>query len=262
MILGISEIKEITARMSETIGVDYNGYKMSFLRRRLPKVFEELHLTKIADFYALLADRKGADEIAYRMIVPDTELFRDPSVWRQLRKRLEAKQQLKVWFPMLSNGYELYSLMVILRQLGGREIKIVVNSESQKAIDNVHNVHIPAKSKEVNESNFERLEATDDKVENYIELTDDGARMKSELLQGVEFHHNWFLSEPAATYDLIIARNRLLYYDYQLHERAVARFGESMVEGSILCIGTKEQLLHKLPNVQADKNVEGLYIKG
>lgn len=261
MFLAINDIKEIAVKMTETIGVEYTSYRFSFFRRRISKIFDELHINKVQDFYSLLANKKSADDIAYRMLVADTEMFRDPSMWRQMRKMLIDRQQLNVWLPTLTNGYELFSLLAILKQANVKSPRVVVNSESQQAIDNVRNVVIPAKIHEVGVSNFERLELADDSIDNYVDVVNDGYSFKNSMLENVEFRNKWFLSEAVERYDLIIARNAMIYYDNSLQERAIKRLSESMERNTILCIGVKEQLLYKIPNLNTKASADGLYVK-
>ena len=261
MFLAINDIKEIAAKMTETIGVEYTSYKFSFFRRRLSKVFDDLHINKVQDFYDMLADKKSADSIANRMMVADTEMFRDPSMWRQLRKLLMDRSQLNVWLPILTNGYELFSLLVILKQANIANARIVVNCESKQAIDSLQSVVIPAKVQEVNVSNFEHLEVTNDSIDNYVVSSSDGYVFKTDMLANVEFRNRWFMNEPAEKFDLIIARNAMIYYDNSLQERAIKRLSESIERNTILCIGVKEQLLYKIPNLNTKNAADGLYVK-
>lgn len=261
MFLAINDIKEIAVKMTEVIGVEYTSYKFSFFRRRLSKIFDDLHINKVQDFYTMLADKKSADNIAYRMLVADTEMFRDPSMWRHLRKFLTDKPEPKIWLPVLTNGYELFSLLVILKQANIANARIVVNCESKQAIEGLQSVIIPAKVQEVNISNFERLEVTNDSIDNYVVSTTDGYAFKTDMLANVEFRNRWFMNEAADKYDLIIARNAMINYDSQLQERVIKRLSESIERNTILCIGVKEQLLYKIPNLNTKNAADGLYVK-
>lgn len=258
MFLTINDIREIGAQMSAKIGVDYTGYSINFFRRRVIAMFEELGVRKIQDLESMLDDAVKADEIAHLMTIPGTEMFRDPSFWRALRKILSGKQSLTVWMPNLTNGFELYSLMVLLNQIGINNIKVVGQVQSDITLKDIKTLSIPEKYDEVNRSNFERLESGT-KYEDYFESTENGIKPKSNLLENVTFVKGWFMDSAVEKYDLIIFRNILLEYGPRLHEKAVERLAASLNDGGMLAIGIKEQLLTKTTNLKPHEAGESIY---
>jgi len=258
MFLTINDIKEISAKMNEKIGVEYTGYSINFLRRRVTYVIEKLGLHKIQDLYNMLEDPTCADEIAYEMSIPGTEMFRDPGFWRSLRKNLSAKKTLNIWFPNMTNGYELYSLLILLRQMGISDYVVTCNVQSSKTENSIVSMIIPEKSDDVHHSNFERLESGT-KYDDFFEKTDEGLKPLGDLLKGVKFVKGWFIDNPVEKYDLIIFRNILLEYGVRLHEKAVNRLAESLNPGALLAIGIKESLVSRETSLKPIDKDESIY---
>lgn len=258
MFLTITDIKDISTAMSEKLKVDFADYNLSFMKRRLLRAFDTLSVHKVNDLINMLNDEQKCDEIAYLMQVPATEMFRDPAFWRALRKNIADKKQISVWLPHLTNGYELYSLVILLKQIGITNARIVASTFSQKVIDKVKELNITSKIDEVNRSNFERLE-TNSNFDEYVDIDDNSTTLKSNLLDSVEFHKEWFINEKIEKFDLIIFRNVLLNYNAQLHERAIERLIKSLNDGGLLTIGIKEVILPRTLHLDEVNVSEGIY---
>lgn len=258
MFLTINDIKEISAKMTEKIGVEYTGYSINYLRRRVSHVIEQLGLHKVQELLALLDDSEGKDKIAYEMMIPGTEMFRDPGFWRVLRKNLSGKKSLNIWLPNLTNGYELYSLLVLLRQMAISDYTVTCNILSSKVESDVVSMTFSEKTDEVHRSNFERLESGT-KYEDFFEQTDEGFKPKGDLLKGVKFVKGWFIDSPVEKYDLIIFRNILLEFGVRLHEKAVNRLAESLNPGGLLAIGIKESLVSRETSLKSLDKDESIY---
>lgn len=259
MFLTINDIREISSKMSEVIGVDYTGYSINFFRRRVTALFDKFGIHKIQDFYALLSDKKKVDEIIYEMTVPATELFRDPAFWRSLRKNLVGKTSLSVWLPNLTNGFELYSLLVLLKQIGIENVKVVGNLLSDMIEAEIRTLNIPQKYDEVNRANFERLESGM-KYDDFFRTDSDGiVRPIGNLLSKVVFVKKWFMNCSIEKYDLIIFRNILLEYGPILQEKAVDRLVQSLNQGGMLATGIKENPTSRTTALKPVEKDESIY---
>ncbi len=260
MFLTINDIKTIAQEMKLKLGIDYPGFSMSFFRRRLNYVFEAMNIHRIQDFNSMFASIVKVDEIAHYMSVPCTEMFRDPGFWRRLKKYLSGRNNLRIWIPNLSNCYELFSLVVILHQIGNKDYKIVANCISEKTEKTIVALKVPSKDDQVNRSNFERLETPDDSYENYFVKKDDGkVYIKPELLKNVEFRVGWFMNREVETFDFVLVRNVLVDYAMPLYEKAAQRLCQSVGEGGLLALGVKERFAVKIPSITLVDETESIY---
>ncbi len=259
MFLTINDIREISAKMTDAIGVDYTGYSINFFRRRVTTLFDKLGIHKQQEFFALLTDNDKRNEIAYEMTVPATELFRDPAFWRSLRKNINGKEKLSVWLPCLTNGFELYSLLILLKQIGITNVKVVGNTMSSVSEAEIRTLNIPQKYDEVNRSNFERLESGT-KYDDFFHTDTDGiVRPIGNLLDNVTFVNKWFMNCPIEKYDVIIFRNILLEYGPTLQDKAIERLMQSMDQGSLLAVGIKEDPTSRTTALKPVEKDESIY---
>lgn len=260
MFLSINDIKNLSVKMKEAIGIDYTGYALSFFRRRLNGVLEKNCIHKISEFESMLEDSEKAGMIASEIGVPCTEMFRDPAFWRSIKKLLVDRNGIKVWFPLLTNGFELYSFLIVMKQLDLKDVEIVVNCESDYQIRNLKKRFIPNKVDEINRSNFERLESTD-KYDEYVIENELGHELKPELFTNVVFKKCWYMNDVNSSekYDLIIFRNHLTDYGYALHEKAVRYICSRLNKGGLLAIGIKETLLVRDLEVSEVNENESIY---
>ncbi len=259
MILTINDIKSIAAQLQQRLGIEYTSFALSFFRRRLMNAVEKLNIHRQQEIADMLTSMVKLDEIAYRLSVPCTEMFRDPAFWRALRKHLGTVDKPTIWLPNVTNGYELFSLMILLRQIKKVDAKIKVNCVSEKIVAEIKSLVYPTKADEINRSNFERLEWTDS-FDDYVHKEDDGRQLfDASLLEGVDIRVGWFMNQPVEKYDVIVFRNQLLEFTVPMHEKAVTRLCESMNDGGILAIGIKEKLLVKVPMISVVNESENIY---
>lgn len=244
--------------MQQKLEIDYPSYALSFFRRRLNYVFDKMNVHKLQDFNEILDDREKRDLVMYYMSVPATEMFRDPAFWRTLRKLLQGRKEISIWFPDLASGDELYSMMILLRQLAISKVRVVANCTSQKAIDCIKTRAISTKTDPINRSNFERLESGDN-FDNYVTVNAEQIELKPEVIQGVEFRKAWFMNEHPEKYDLIIFRNVLLNYGPQLNDNAMRILYKSLNDKGLLTIGIKETIGQKTQIIHAINANEGIY---
>lgn len=261
MVLTINDIRNISAKMSEALKIDYTNFNTSFLRRRLLYCFDKMLVHKASEIDAVLADKQKTDALLYHMLVAGTEMFRDPGFWRSLNKQLSSRKgtQIRIWLPELTNCYELYSLVIFL-EANGYDAVITVNSTSQKVIDEVKSLQIPLATDELNRSNFERTEFNTN-YSDYVEINEEKTQttLRYGMLSKVTFKNRWFMNELPGKYDLIIMRNVLLAYNKPLHERAVGVLVGSLDSKGLLALGIKELPLLKTTMFSAIDATESIY---
>lgn len=243
MFLSINDIKEIAEKLEQATGIEYSKCSFSSFKRAVTSVIETLNIKKVQELHAMCDDKAKLDQIKRMLEVPCTELFRDPGFWRSLRKMMLNKSSLRIWLPNLTNGYELYSLVTVLKDSGILDKAVIVaNAVSQSIIDDVKAGVISKETAEVNAANFERLEGST-QYSDYVTHNEEKMeyRFNTELLKDVTFENRWFLKTPQAKYDVVIFRNILLNYDPLLHEKAMNFLTGTLDSNGLLAIGIKEQ---------------------
>ncbi|WP_430812492.1 MULTISPECIES: CheR family methyltransferase [unclassified Carboxylicivirga] len=241
----ISELREIAERLSSELDMPFQHMTHSFLKRRLSAYFDSCAIRKPDQLFEHLQDDQSLDAFKRFFTVNTTELFRDASFWRQLRKIMREKyssQALHIWFPEVSTGEELYSLLILMDELGLMDsAQITVNHSSQAALDTLKEGLLSNKKNDVNAYNYKRFEG-EYTLDKYFEERDGARYLNKALLRSVTFVQAGLNNVPAAKCNIVILRNSLIYYtrDYHLLLRDI--IDGVLTRGGYLCLGVKEQL--------------------
>ncbi|MFW6224983.1 MAG: CheR family methyltransferase, partial [Bacteroidota bacterium] len=101
---------------------DFSNYSDRSLKRRITKILMDNKM----DMKMLVKKIKGSSEfvenIVQRITVNTSELFRDPDVWQDIKYRILPKYKnrnlINIWHAGCSLGQEVYSMLIILNELG------------------------------------------------------------------------------------------------------------------------------------------------
>ena len=252
MNFSIIEIKEIVATVSMYKNMDYSGYGISFMKRRLTNIFEMYNIRKISQFYELIKEDYTRDRVIGEIFVEATEMFRDPSFWRFLRDNVlkTIPTDTTIWFPSETSGHEILSLAIMLKEMNlNDDIKIICNNPTNYCCNNIRKGILKTTNFEINHSNYKRLENLD-LFENYFtkdtncytavkELTDSILCKQTDFTNAIE-------DDKIA---LIFARNQALCFNHSFSAQYFKMLHEKLMPGGYIAIGIKE----KMPTSTADK---------
>lgn len=176
-----------------------------------------------------------------------SEMFRDPAYFRALREQviphLKTYPSLKVWIAGCANGEEFYSLAILFREEGLEERTIfyctdISPAALQKAEAGIYDLDRLAQFSENHKLAGGRASLSDYYTAAYGAAVFD----KSLRKRAVFAEHNLASDSVFAEAQLISSRNVLIYFDRDLQDRALSLFGESLVRGGFLGLGSKETL--------------------
>lgn len=202
------------------------------------------------------------EKIVKEITVNTTEMFRDPPVWHALRydimPRFVGRESLKIWHPGCSTGQEVYSMMILLNELGklenahiyGSDINSDVIEKARKGVYKYRfNLNYLENFDAVIKENPRDPEAFSDvPYEKYFHLdkTRDNINMHDFLKEKVEFKKMDLVRDPnpfEVKYDLILCRNVIIYFNYELQNKVFKLFLDNMTQGGCLILGVHETIL-------------------
>src|SRR4030042_3388955 len=101
---------------------DFSQYSEKSLKRRLAKVLADNKLTLPLLINCMKNDSKFVEKVVNEITVNTTELFRDPQVWQAIRyailPKLKNNSVINIWHAGCSTGQEVYSMLILLNELG------------------------------------------------------------------------------------------------------------------------------------------------
>ena len=246
--LNNQEIEAIIDFLRLKTGTDLSNYARASLNRRINRFFEMKKLTGVGEFKERLQkDKEFTDVFIDEITVNVTEMFRDPGFWIELRNtvfpKLAGKRIINIWHAACSTGEEVYSMAILLKEAGLLDkARIVATDLNGTALKKSREGVYTLKSQSLNERNYALFSGAR-KLSDYYERQDNLVKFDDALVKNVEFKkHDLVRDGVIGVFDLILCRNVLIYFNFNLQEKVLELFTRSLSEDSFLGIGSKESI--------------------
>lgn len=247
----INEIRTLCHVIHEKYNYDFNNYAISSFKRRIIRIFE---LFKVGSM-AMLIERVKTDPIFFKLFINEitvnvTEMFRDPSLWRELRDKIlpnlfSTHEQIKIWHAGCSSGEEVYSMAILLKEQGWlNKVKLYATDIDDAILIKAKEGKYSTKNVlEINEKNYIRY-GGNSVLSNYYKEENGMVKMDQSLVENVVYKkHDLVKTGVFNKFDMVLCRNVLIYFNQQLQNDVFRMFHESMFNYSYLIIGSKETLI-------------------
>jgi chemotaxis protein methyltransferase CheR len=241
---------------------DFSNYSLKSLKRRIFKIMSDTGLNISEIRSKIQDDKEFMVKVVKNLTINTTELFRDPKVWRSILYDILPlylnRGSIKVWHPGCSTGEEVYSLMIILSKLGILEKSEIYASDIN---NDVLNVASEGKYKySFNQhfiDNFNSVINTDKDLKEIIPCTSHENYFNVNKVYDV-IKMNAFLKEKPfykvidlvkdenlfnTTFDLIICRNVIIYFNYELQNKVLDLFYKNLNKNGCLVLGLHESIM-------------------
>jgi chemotaxis protein methyltransferase CheR len=243
---------KLSRRITQVAGLAAEAYKPRCLRRRIAVRMRAHNVTSYEDYLHILETAPDElQKLSDALTINVTKFFRNIELWHRLRDSIcpalwrETKGPLRVWSAGCASGEEPYSLAILFattapaaRRTEMME-RLVIDATDidrvclERAREGVYPAsafsetpaeYVDAYTEEMSGSRRRVKDAVRRAVQvNRLDLTRDAPRQKS--------------------YDLIVCRNVLIYFDRVMQERLFAIFAEGLRPGGILVLGKVETIL-------------------
>ena len=241
---------------------DFSDYSEKSLMRRIAKVLAD-NKTDITTLISSLKNNKSfLERIVKDITVNTTELFRDPQVWHNLRysvlPRFKNNQTINIWHAGCSTGQEVYSMMILLNEMDllsrtkiyATDINTdVIETAKSGAYKYRFNIgYLDNFDKVIKENPYNYDEFYDVPYEKYFKID----KNKDEIVMNkflrdfpnykkldlVKDNNLFYIK-----YDLILCRNVIIYFNYELQNRVFDLFYSNLYPKGCLIVGLHETIL-------------------
>ena len=229
-------------------GYDFRNYSKASIRRRIRRRFSRSGLKTISEMqHKLLNDKQFFEVLLLDLTVNVTEMFRDPSFFRTIRKTVipELKKQpfIRVWHAGCSSGEEVYSTAILLNEEGLYKNTLIYATDVNEAVLDKAKKGIFSIDRMKDYTRNYRNAGGIASFADYYTARYDHAIMDNSLKKNIVFSdHNLVTDDVFGEMNLIICRNVLIYFSSELQERVFGLFWESLRSGGFLCLGSKETI--------------------
>ena len=243
-----NEIEHLIKDVYESYGYDFSLYSRASFKRRVNRICVIDRFTSYAELrYQVLNDGDYFKHFIEEITVNVTEMFRDPLFFKSLREKILPQlgtfPLIRIWVAGCSTGEEAYSIAILLKEAGlyhkcliyGTDINPSVLETARAGIFPMH--HMKTYSE-----NY-MLSGGKKDFSDYYTANYDNARFDKSLQEKLILStHNLVSDSSFNSFQLIVCRNVLIYFDKELQERVFGLFDASLENLGYLALGSKETL--------------------
>jgi len=242
------EISLLLEVVYQKYGYDFRQYSEAHIRRRLLNRMTMSGLESISQMQSMvLNDETFTSSLLQDLSITVTEMFRDPGFYKSLRENvipvLKTYPFIKIWHAGCSTGEEAYSMSIILQEEGLYDRTTIYATDfNQQVLDYAKQGIFSNKMMKEYTTNYQ-LSGGKESFSNYYTSDDTNVIMNQSLKKNIVWaNHNLVTDSVFAEVHLILCRNVLIYFDRNLQNKVQKLFYNSLIDGGILCLGSKESL--------------------
>ncbi|MEH0154589.1 protein-glutamate O-methyltransferase CheR [Limibacter armeniacum] len=246
----IAELRKLTQFIEDKFEYDFKNYAMSSFKRRIKRVLELYKFRSVDSLINKLTTNPSFfQEFVSEITVNVTEMFRDPTFWKALRESIlpeviQEHQKVNIWHAGCSSGEEVYSMTILLEEMGMLDKANIIASDIDLAvIDKAKSGAVSLKNMELNQQNYERF-GGEYSLSKYFKEEGGRAYLLPRLMDKVSFKKHDLVKDKAfSKFDLILCRNVMIYFNQTLQNDVLYKLHESLFRYGNLAIGSKESLI-------------------
>lgn len=227
---------------------DFRNYAMASVKRRLRQAREQLGFPTISAIQeSVLHDEAMLPRLLGYLTVQVSEMFRDPSYFRALREKvvphLKTYPSLKIWIAGCSGGEELYSFVILFREVGLEDRTIFYATDINQDALRIAESGVYGLDRIQLFTENHRKSGGKSSLSDYYTTGYGRATFDRSLRDRVVFSDHSLVTDAVfGEMNLISCRNVMIYFDRPLQDRAIGLFKDSLARKGFLGIGAKESL--------------------
>jgi len=229
-------------------GYDFRQYSAAHIKRRILNRMAMSgldHISQLQEY--VLNDEVFASIFLHDLSITVTEMFRDPGFYVSLRENviplLKTYPYIKIWHAGCSTGEEAYSMAIILQEEGIYERTTIYATDfNQIALNQAKEGIFSNRMIKEYTTNYQ-LSGGERSFSDYYVSDYENVIMNQSLKKNIVWaNHNLVTDSVFAEVNVVLCRNVLIYFDRDLQNKVQALFYASLLNGGILCLGSKEGL--------------------
>lgn len=245
-ILNKEEVYSFLNELNIIYGYDYTEYQIDSIMRRINiamikegicnfSLFREQVLNNENFFHNLFLD----------FSINTTEFFRDPKVFALIKTKilpyLNSYNHIKIWCAGCSNGKEVYSLALMLKEAGMlNKTQIYATDINPYVIEEAKNGMYSTVTLDKDISNYRNAQGEKSFIQ-YFDINRSYIKVKEELMKNILFFQHSLLSSGTLNeFNLILCRNVFIYFNDSLQEKMLKSFYNSLDNNGFLVLGNSE----------------------
>jgi len=235
------DFNEFHKWVHKEMGINLSAYKQEQLNRRINSLMTRVGIKTLDEYSKVIKNnveqkQKFLDFITINV----TEFFRNPELFVDLEKQilqelLPKSPNLKIWSAACSIGCEPYTIGIILDKLSPNGRHNIIATDIDDTILG------RAKAGEYTQNEMKGINNSD--LSKYFSKRDDKYYIESKIKNMVTFKkHDLILDTYDNSFDLIVCRNVVIYFNNDIKQEIYQRFSNSLKKGGLLFVGATESI--------------------
>jgi chemotaxis protein methyltransferase CheR len=195
----------------------------------------------------VLHDPDAMERLLLDLSINVTSMFRDPTFYAAFREKvvpaLRTYPFTRIWVAGCSTGEEVYSLSILLHEEGIHErARIYATDINEAVLERAREGVFPLQKMQEYTENYIRAGGKQSFSEYYLAKYE-GALFDRTLTDNVVWApHNLVQDRSFNSFNVILCRNVMIYFDRALQMRVHELFYDSLERFGILALGHKESI--------------------
>lgn len=246
--IDINDFRKLSELLKSRYSYDLNNFAFTIYRRRIYNAWNNLKFKNVDNFIQSISDNDDLfQKFLFEINVNETEMFRDPDVWKNIREsvlpKLYNSSELNIWFPDATSGEELYSLIIVLVELDYYKYsKIFVSNSSILCLDQIKRGIFNKRTYDVNNINYNKSGGVGNDLINYFNVSGNTLKINESLKEKISFVNQDALGVKINNLDLIIFRNKMLYFKNDFKRNVLSHLYSSLKDEGIIICGLNESI--------------------
>lgn len=241
-------ISKVLAILHDQNSIDFTGYKLNTLVRRIERRMNLFEIEDLRDYIAYLERSPNERRVLVKeFLIGVTRFFRDAEAFEYLQTHIipqllngrPRRDQVRVWVPACATGEEAYSLAILFQDYMERmghfvDVKIFATDIDREALNTAgQGVYAESVLADIPPNLLERY---------FVKHGDHYEILRSIRGMVVFAYQNLITDPPFSRIDLVSCRNVLIYLTPEVQNRIIATFQFSLKQGGYLFLGSSESL--------------------
>jgi len=242
------EISLLLEAIYQKYGYDFRQYSEAHIRRRIMNRMAMSGLEDVSQIQSMvLKDETFASQLLQDLSITVTEMFRDSGFYKSLRENvmpiLKTYPFIKIWHAGCATGEEAYSMAILMLEEGLYDRTTIYATDfNQQALNKAKEGIFSNELIKEYTTNYQ-LSGGKESFSGYYTSNYGNVIMNQSLKKNIVWaNHNLVTDSAFAEVHLILCRNVLIYFDKNLQNKVQKLFYHSLINGGILCLGSKESL--------------------
>jgi chemotaxis protein methyltransferase CheR len=240
----LDEYEQFCVAFRRVCGIDLLQYKRGQMERRIRSFVATRagDVTLAAYAETLKADKDELSRFLDRVTINVSQLWRNPEQWETLEEKVLPElaatggNRVRAWSAGSSYGAEAYTLAAIARRAIPRaQVSILGTDIDGRMVQRARTGVFTAE---------DARDAPTATLASHFALVDGQWHASAELKKLVRFEQGDLLrTQPAAeSYDLVLCRNTVIYFNEDVRDALHGRLAESLRPGGRLVVGATERV--------------------